>query len=199
MNIEILVALVVFAFVSSITPGPNNIMLMNSGANYGFKKTVPHLSGVAIGFTLMIAIVGIGVMQLFNLFPISFTVLKVLSICYLVYLAIVMMMTNSQSKAAQNKSKPLSFIQAALFQWVNPKAWTMALTAISVYAPSQSLFAVFIVAMVFGLVNLPCICSWIVLGQKMQSILTSEYRYKVFNITMALLLLLSMMPALVMQ
>ena len=199
MNIEILFALVVFAFVSSITPGPNNIMLMNSGANYGFKKTVPHLSGVAIGFTLMIVLVGIGVMQLFNLFPVSFIVLKVLSLCYLVYLAVVMMMATHHSKSSQNKSKPLSFIQAALFQWVNPKAWTMALTAISVYAPSQSLFAVFIVALVFGLVNLPCICSWIVLGQKMQTILTSEYRYKVFNITMALLLLLSMMPALVMQ
>ena len=199
MNIEIMIALTMFAFVSSITPGPNNIMLMNSGANYGFRKTLPHLAGVAIGFTLMIVLVGIGVMQLFNLFPLSFTVLKVLSLCYLVYLAIRMMMTSTNAQTSEQKSKPMSFLQAALFQWVNPKAWTMALTAISVYAPSQSFWAVFIVALVFGLVNLPCICSWIVLGQKMQTVLTSQRRLKLFNVTMATLLLLSMMPALIMQ
>ena len=87
MNIEVLSALIVFAFVSSITPGPNNLMLMNSGANFGFKKTIPHMLGVGMGFTLMIALVGFGVIKLFDEFPLSYEILKVLSIVYLLYLA----------------------------------------------------------------------------------------------------------------
>jgi len=196
MNYEILTALTVFAFVSSITPGPNNLMLMNSGANFGFKQTVPHLLGVGIGFTLMIILVGLGVMQIFDALPVSYTILKVLSIVYLLYLALKIAL--SDSSAAQNSSnnKPFTFIQAALFQWVNPKAWTMALTAISLYAPTKSIDAVLLVGLTFGLINLPCISSWIMLGQKMQVFLTDKKRLKIFNITMALLLVFSLYPAL---
>ena len=196
MNYEILSALTIFAFVASITPGPNNLMLMSSGANFGFKQTIPHLLGVGIGFTLMIILVGIGLMTVFDRFPASYQILKLMSIIYLLYLALKIASSNSTTKQEISNTKPLTFIQAALFQWINPKAWTMALTAISVYAPSQSFIAVLWIAIIFGLINLPCISSWIVLGQKMQAILTNPKRLKTFNITMALLLIASLYPTL---
>ncbi len=196
MNAEILTALAIFAFVSSITPGPNNLMLMNSGANYGFKRTLPHALGVGIGFTVMVALVGLGIMQLFDIFPISYQILKVLSIVYLLYLAGKIAMSNSSIETDNSNAKPFTFMQAAMFQWVNPKAWTMALTAISVYAPTKSLGAVLFVSLVFGLVNFPCISGWVVLGQKMQVFLTNKKRLRVFNGSMAALLVLSLYPVL---
>lgn len=196
MSIEILTALAIFALVSSITPGPNNIMLMNSGANFGFKRTIPHALGVSIGFTVMVALVGIGIMQLFDAWPLSYQILKVLSVVYLLYLASKIAMSDAAEKSAKGKSKPFTFTQAAMFQWVNPKAWTMALTAISVYAPSKNLTAVLFVAITFGLVNLPCISSWIALGKKMQIFLNNKKRLKIFNIVMASLLVLSLYPVL---
>jgi len=196
MNFDVLSALIIFAFVSSITPGPNNLMLMNSGANFGFKKTIPHLLGVGIGFTLMIALVGLGVIKLFDAFPLSYEILKILSIVYLLYLAFKIASSTGNLEQKSSSAKPFSFIQAALFQWVNPKAWTMALTSISIYAPTKSLGAVLFVAIVFGIVNLPCISAWIVLGQKIQVLLTDKKRLRAFNISMAFLLILSLYPAL---
>jgi threonine/homoserine/homoserine lactone efflux protein len=195
MNFEVLSALTIFAFVSSITPGPNNLMLMNSGANFGFKKTIPHLLGVGVGFTLMIALVGLGVIKLFDSFPLSYQILKVISIIYLLYLAFKIASSKGNFEQGSSSSTPFTFIQAAFFQWVNPKAWTMALTSISLYAPSKSFVAVLFVAIVFGLINLPCISSWVVLGQKIQVLLTDRMRLRAFNITMALLLVMSLYPA----
>jgi len=194
MSYEMFTALMLFAFVTSITPGPNNIMLMSSGANFGFKQTIPHALGVGLGFTLMIMLVGFGIIQLFDIFPESYMLLKIISFIYLFYLAIKIALSGNSSLKNSNKTKPLTFIQAALFQWVNPKAWTMALTAISIYAPSKSVAAIIFVAVVFGAINLPCISSWVVLGKKMQIFLTDAKRNRIFNITMALLLLGSLYP-----
>ena len=196
MTFEILTALAIFAFVSSITPGPNNLMLMSSGANFGFKLTLPHMLGVAVGFTLMIVLVGLGVIQIFDQFPVSYDILKTCSIAYLLYLAFKIATSKGIDSNTNDRTKPFTFMQAALFQWVNPKAWTMALTAISVYAPSKSLTAVLFVALVFGLINLPCICSWVGLGQKIRRFLTTNNRLKVFNYSMAALLVVSIVPAL---
>lgn len=196
MTYEMITALAVFAFVSSITPGPNNLMLMSSGANFGFKLTIPHMLGVGIGFTLMIVLVGLGVIQLFDQFPVSYDILKTCSIAYLLYLAFKIATSTSIDSNTKDRSKPFSFIQAALFQWVNPKAWTMALTSISVYAPSKSLTAVLMVALVFGLINLPCVSTWVGLGQKMRQFLTTNNRLKLFNFAMAGLLVASIIPAL---
>jgi len=152
--------------------------------------------GVGIGFTLMIALVGLGVIKLFDTFPLSYEILKVLSILYLLYLAFKIASSTGNIEQRSSSAKPFNFIQAALFQWVNPKAWTMALTSISIYAPSKDLSAVLLVAMVFGIVNLPCISFWIVLGQKIKVLLTDLKRLRAFNISMALLLILSLYPAL---
>jgi threonine/homoserine/homoserine lactone efflux protein len=197
MTYEIVLGLIVFSLVSSITPGPNNLMLMASGANFGFRRTLPHMLGVALGFTLMVLLVGIGLVKVFDAFPISYQILKVVSVVYLLYLAWKIGTAAPSPGNAEAGGSPFTFVQAALFQWVNPKAWTMALTAVSVYSPSQSVAAMAFVAAVFGAVNLPCISLWTTLGQQLQNLLTSSARLRAFNITMAVLLVSSLYPVLV--
>jgi threonine/homoserine/homoserine lactone efflux protein len=193
---ELVLALVLFALVSSLTPGPNNLMLMASGANYGFRRSIPHILGVSIGFTLMVLLVGVGLLQVFDAFPVSYQVLKVSSVIYLLYLAWKIGTAARPNSDTKAESKPFTFIQAALFQWVNPKAWTMALTGVSIYSPSQSTAAMAFVAGVFGAVNLPCISLWTTLGKQLQALLTSRARLRAFNIAMAILLVSSLYPVL---
>ncbi|MEL0035433.1 MAG: LysE family translocator [Gammaproteobacteria bacterium] len=191
MSLDILLALISFSFVSSITPGPNNIMLMTSGANFGLRRTLPHLMGVSIGFIVMVLLVGVGVMQIFTLFPVTYIILKVISIAYLLYLAYRIAVSASLTSKQSDSAKPLTFIQAALFQWVNPKAWTMALMAITLFAPTQELHLVAIIASVFGLVNIPCVSAWTILGRSMNKLLKNQRNLHIFNIVMAILLVAS--------
>ena len=195
MSIEILYGLIGFAFVSSITPGPNNLMLMASGANFGFWRTVPHMLGIALGFTLMVFLVGLGLAQVFDAYPVLHDVLKLVSVIYMAWLAwkIANAAAPSEGKAA---GTPMTFLQAAAFQWVNPKAWAMALTAVTVYSFGPSLWAVAAVAGVFGLVNGPAVSSWTLLGMQLRRILTNPVRLRVFNWSMAVLLMASLYPAL---
>ncbi|MEM8914899.1 MAG: LysE family translocator [Pseudomonadota bacterium] len=195
MTYELLTALAAFAFVTSITPGPNNLMLMASGANFGFVRTVPHMLGVALGFVFMVVLVGLGLIQVFDAYPVSYTLLKVFSIIYLLYLAW-RIATAAPVRDESKAGKPFTFLQAALFQWVNPKAWAMALTAVSVYAPTQSLLAIAQVAVVFGVINFPSVGSWTLLGQQMRRLLNNPVRLRLFNATMAILLVLSLYPVL---
>ena len=195
MTLEILFALSAYALVSSITPGPNNLMLMASGANFGFARTIPHMLGISIGFLVLVVLVGIGLAQIFERFPISHTVLKVVSVIYLLYLAWKIARA-APIEDRESAGKPMSFLQAALFQWVNPKAWSMALTAISVYAPATALWALALVGGIFALVNLPSVAVWAVLGREMARILTNTRRLVIFNWTMALLLVGSLVPVL---
>jgi threonine/homoserine/homoserine lactone efflux protein len=198
MTTELFAALAIFAFVSSITPGPNNLMLMTSGINFGLRRTLPHMLGVTLGFTLMIALIGLGVMKVIEAVPGSTLVITVASGLYLFYMAWKIAATDTsptETGAAAPKSKPFTFIQAALFQWVNPKAWTMALTAISAYAPkSQGWVGVVVVAGVFGIINLPSTGAWAVMGAKMRQFLSDPVRLRAFNIVAALLLVASLYP-----
>ncbi len=195
MSYELITALTLFAFVSSITPGPNNLMLMASGANFGFRRSVPHMFGVTLGFILMIILVGVGLVQVFEAYPLSNTVLKVVSIAYLLYLA-TKIATAAPLEKGETAGTPMTLLQAALFQWVNPKAWTMAVTAVTVYTPDHTLTSIAVVALVFGTLNLPSIGSWTFLGQQMARILTNPRRMVLFNWTMALLLVTSLYPVL---
>ncbi|AQA17186.1 lysine transporter LysE [Halioglobus japonicus] len=197
MSYELFAGLAMFSFVSSITPGPNNLMLMASGANFGLTRTLPHMAGVALGFTGMVVLVGLGLLGLFDAYPVSYAVLKVCSIAYLLYLAWKIATASSNpagEESEESTGTPMTFVQAVLFQWVNPKAWTMALTALSVYAPDQSLLAVLLVAAVFGAINLPCISVWTLAGLQLQRVLTSRRRLVAFNVSMALLLVVSLYP-----
>ncbi|MBS3798956.1 MULTISPECIES: LysE family translocator [unclassified Pseudoalteromonas] len=195
MNAEMVLPLAMFAAVSSLTPGPNNLMLMSSGANFGFRRTIPHMLGVSIGFCLMLVLVGLGVMQLFDLIPYSFEVLRLLCFGYLLYLAY-KIFTSGEPSSGNLAAHPFTFTQAALFQWLNPKAWTMALSAVSVYAPTRDVYTVMSIGVIFALVNLPCVGSWSLVGEKLTSWLTSPWRLRVFNTLMATLLVLSVAPSL---
>lgn len=187
MTYEMILPLMMFALVSSITPGPNNLMLLASGANFGFRRSVPHMLGISLGFALMALLVGIGLAQVFELYPVLKLVLKVLAVVYMLYLA--WKIANAAAPTAMDEAgKPFTFLQAAAFQWVNPKAWAMALTAVTVYAPNQEFVVIVVVAVVFSAVNLPSVTFWAVLGQQAQRILTNHRRLQVFNISMAALL-----------
>lgn len=184
MTLDALFALIGFAFVSSITPGPNNLMLMASGANFGFRRTLPHMLGISIGHSFMIIMVGLGLSQLFDAFPLLHQVMTVLSVAYLLYLAW-KIANAAPPKEGEAPGQPFTFLQAAAFQWVNPKAWFMALTAITVYAPEKTMIGVVIVAITFSMTNLPSICCWTVLGVQMRRWLTNPARLRAFNWTMA--------------
>ena len=195
MNIEILPALALFAFVSSATPGPNNLMLMASGANYGFRRTVPHMLGISVGFMVMMILTGLGLAQVFDLYPISYTALKIVSVAYLVHLA--WKIANAAPiRERDAASRPMTFLQAAGFQWVNPKAWAMALTAITVYVADNGIWMLVIGGLTFALVNLPSVTIWTVMGQQMARFLTNPARLRRFNWTMAALLVASLYPLL---
>ncbi len=193
MTYDLLLALAAFAFVSSITPGPNNLMLMASGANFGFRRSIPHMLGIGIGFVVMILLVGAGLIQVFDAYPVTHTLLKTFSVAYLLFLA--WKIANAAPASANDtKGTPMTFLQAAAFQWVNPKAWTMALTAITAYTPDRSMEAILIVGMVFGAINLPSVSSWTILGQQMARLLQSPRHLRQFNWLMAGLLVASLYP-----
>ncbi|WP_370807208.1 LysE family translocator [Boseongicola aestuarii] len=191
---ETLLALITFAFVTSITPGPNNLMLMASGANFGFQRTIPHMLGVALGFVFMAFLMGLGLAQAFERWPWLRDVLTVVSVVYMLWLA--WKIANAAApKAGVEAGTPITFLQAAGFQWVNPKAWSMALTSVTLYAPNDSALAMLFVAGVFGAVNLPSVSVWCLLGREMRRILTNPLRLRLFNWAMAGVLVASLYPA----
>ena len=195
MTYSLLTGLVLFCFVSSITPGPNNLMLMATGANFGARRAAPHASGIVLGFTFMIVAIGLGVAQLFQIYPLAHQLLGVVSVIYLIYLAYKTATARTNLDSPEPTGKPITFWQAAAFQWVNPKAWTMALAAVTVYAPQPVTYKeVIVVATIFGGINLPCISVWLMLGVKMRRFLTTPARLRGFNWTMAGLLILSLAP-----
>ena len=198
MSADFLLALVAFAFISSITPGPNNLMLMASGTNFGLRRTLPHMFGVSLGFTLMVALVGIGIARIFETVPYAYLTLKTVSAVYLLYLAWkIARAAPPQDKSVAADGRPLTFLQAAAFQWVNPKAWAMALTAVSAYTTASAPIAsLAIVVYVFWLINLPSISIWTVLGTQVRRFLGNPVRLRIFNVTAALLLVATLWPIL---
>lgn len=196
MTLEIFLTLLVFAFVTSITPGPNNFMLLASGVNFGFKRTIPHMCGIGSGFFTLLLGVGLGLGALIETFPLVYTILKFAGGAYLIYLAYQIAMSRSLN-AVDGKARPMTFMEAAAFQWINPKAWVMAITAMATYtSPEAYLATVLIVGVAFALVNIPSVSSWAAFGQMMRGWLADPVRLKWFNIAMAILLVVSLWPML---
>jgi len=195
MDITIIPAVASFALVATITPGPNNIMVMTSGANFGFRPTTPHLLGIVIGFLLMIMLAGVGLMALFDIFPALNVTLKIASVGYMLFLAW-KIATAAPPKAEDRAGRPLTFMQGAAFQWVNPKAWAMGLTAISLYAPDHSFASIALIAVAFTAIGLPAISLWALMGIGLRRLLSNPVRLRMFNFTMAFLLIASLYPAL---
>lgn len=195
MTPDILTALATFAFVTVITPGPNNLMLLASGTNFGFTRTIPHMLGVGLGFPLMVVCVGLGVMQIFDLWPVSYMILKVLSVGYLLYLAWKIAHA-APPKDIKVEARPLTFMQSAAFQWVNPKAWSMALSAITLYATGRDLAAVLWVGGVYVAAGAISTTSWTLLGQQIRHLLKTPSRLRAFNWVMAGLIVATLVPVL---
>ena len=203
MNQDVLIAASLFSFVSSITPGPNNMMMLASGVNFGFRRSVPHWLGICGGFTFMLCAVGLGLHTLLADHPALYDVLRYAGSAYLVWMAW-RLATASASPAAQDDdaprsdARPLGVLGAAAFQWVNPKAWVMAVTAMSTYLPARAQPTdVLAVALLFGVINLPCVACWAGGGAALRRFLQDPLRLRVFNISMALALLASLYPMLV--
>lgn len=196
MSADTLLALILFAFATSITPGPNNMMLFASGVNFGFRRTIPHMFGIGAGFLSLLLGVGLGLGALLSAYPPAFIALKVAGGLYLLWIAWKIGSSRSMGEGV-SKARPMTFLGAAAFQWVNPKAWVMAITAMAVYPnPEQYALTVAIVALVFAAVNVPSVSTWAGFGSALREWLSVPVRLKWFNITMALLLVLSLWPML---
>ena len=196
-NLELVAAMVMFAFVTSVTPGPNNMMLLASGVNFGVKRTVPHWLGVSLGHFVMLLLVGAGLESLFKAYPFVYQVMKFVGFAYLVYLAWGVARSGAQERNGEKASKPISFLEAAAFQWMNPKAWIMSIAYFSNYMPTDaSLTFVVLTCMMFSAINFPCVGLWVWLGAKLEHYLQRDTIRRMFNWTMALLLVISVIPVL---
>lgn len=195
-----LLAVLLFAFVSTLTPGPNNLMVMTSGLNFGVRRTLPHLLGICLGFPAMVMAVGLGAGQVFELWPQLHMLLKIAGVLYLLYLSYRIATTKALNTADSSKtgvkSKPFSFLQAAAFQWVNPKAWVMAMGAMASFTTldGDAVWQALVITLCFFVVAFPCVGTWVLLGHGARRLLHRPSYLRAFNCSMALLLVLSLLP-----
>lgn len=194
MNYTSFLPLALFAFVSSVTPGPNNVMLTASGATFGYQKSLPHMLGISLGAALMLLLVGLGLGEVFEQIPLLYTVLKYAGALYLLYLA--WRIANAgRMQSGQTRARPFTFMQAAAFQWVNPKAWIMAIGIVATYTPHDDFMTNLLLAcVVLMAVNFPAISIWTLFGSALARVLKSPAAIARFNVFMALLLVISLYP-----
>ena len=194
MTIHILLPLALFVFVNSITPGPNNVMLTAAGANFGYRRCLPHMLGITSGVALMVMLVGMGLGTVFDTLPGAYTTLKYLGGAYLIYLAWRIARSRSSS-GVRAHGKPFSFWEAAFFQWVNPKAWIMVIGMIAAYMPQSYVgHDLVLAAAVLAAVNYPSISVWTLFGSAVGRLLHGPRAMQIFNNSMAVLLVLSLYP-----
>ena len=196
MSLETFLALILFAFTTSITPGPNNMMLFASGVNFGFHRTIPHMLGIGAGFLSLLIGVGLGLGAVMQSMPLLYTILKFAGGAYLVWIAWKIGTSRSLTEGKAS-ARPMTFLGAAAFQWVNPKAWVMAVTAMATYTnPAAYVPTVLMVGVAFALVNLLSVSTWAGFGSALREWLSVPVRLKWFTITMAVLLVISLWPML---
>jgi threonine/homoserine/homoserine lactone efflux protein len=172
-------------------------MLMTSGLNFGLKRTLPHLVGVSLGFPFLVLCMGFGLGGIFKAFPIFYVVLKYAGAAYMLYLAWAIAVSNPHAENAKARKRPFKFIEAALFQWVNPKAWIMAVGAVSAYdAIAPYPFNALIIAGIFCVLGFSSSFTWACFGRGLQHLLKTPKLLRAFNILMALLLVASIYPVL---
>jgi len=193
-----LAAFLTFAVVASVTPGPNNIMLLASGANFGFRRTVPHLLGVVLGFGLMVLLVGLGLAAMLARFPTLFMIARIAGMAYLAYLAVKIARADGIGMG-EAAAKPMTFLQAIAFQWVNPKGWSMAISAMTAYAPADhARAAAFLFTAIFVAIGVPNSALWTGMGVGLKQGLAhpkaNPLALRAFNLVMAAALLWSLYP-----
>jgi len=195
MSHSLLFAFVLFATVMFITPGPNNIMLLSSGLTYGFRRTLPHVAGITIGFAFMVGAVGVGLGTVFIAYPVLQTILKYAGVVYLIYLAAAIAMSEPKAPDQDNRRGPMTFWGAAMFQWVNAKGWVMVIGTITAYAAIAAYPWNIVIQVGLSLILGAVSCTaWALFGTALRPILTSPRLVRAFNIIMALLLLASLYP-----
>jgi threonine/homoserine/homoserine lactone efflux protein len=192
---SLLIAFVIFATVMFFTPGPNNIMLLSSGLTYGFRRTLPHVAGITLGFAFMIGAVGLGLGTIFITYPVLQTILKYAGVAYLIYLAAAIAMSGPLTPDQDNRRGPMTFWGAAMFQWINVKGWVMVIGTITAYAGIASFpWNITIQVMLSLLLGALSCSAWALFGSALRPILTSRKAVRAFNIVMAVLLLASLYP-----
>lgn len=197
MSLAVLLALASFCLVATVTPGPNNMMLLSSGATFGLRRTLPHLIGISGGCAIMVLVLGWSVAGLMTQMPILYTLLHVASTAYLLWLAW-KIATSSGLHAGGTPGRPFTMLNAAGFQWVNPKAWAMVLGAVASFARPDHLMAdVAVIAVVLVLVGFPCIMLWAGCGAVLMRYLQHPHALRAFNFVMAGLLVASIIPGIV--
>ncbi|NSX54250.1 LysE family translocator [Parasulfitobacter algicola] len=196
IDYSLILPLILFAFSSTGTPGPNNIMLLASGANFGYLRSVPHMVGIWAGLASMMIIMSMGLSQIFDVYPVAKTVLKVLATGYMLWLA-VKIVRAAPVKETDAPGRPMTPLQAALFQWVNPKAWAMSAGAVTLYAIGTGWIAIAGLVVIFVIVSLITNSTWIVLGKQVTRFLSTPLRLRTFNVVMAVLLVASLYPVLI--
>jgi threonine/homoserine/homoserine lactone efflux protein len=195
MSHSLLIAFVIFAVVMFFTPGPNNIMLLSSGLTYGFRRTVPHIAGITIGFAFMVGAVGVGLGAVFIAYPVLQTILKYLGVTYLVYLAAMIAMSGPVEPDQEGGRGPMTFWGAAMFQWINAKGWVMVIGTITAYAAIASFpWNIAIQVSLSLLLGVLSCTLWALFGTALRPILRSRGAVRAFNIVMAVLLLASLYP-----
>lgn len=189
------VSIVTFAVSMSISPGPNNLMVTASGANFGFVRTIPHMLGVSLGFPVMLLAVGLGLGQALQAWPQVHEVLRYVAAGYLLYLAWRIARAGDPGEA-EARGRPFSFLQAALFQWVNPKAWVIALSAVATYVSpdGDTLVEILLIGAVFVVAAFLSLAMWAAFGTLIAGALRSPRALRAFNLGMAGLLVLSLVP-----
>lgn len=192
-----LIALATFAIVSCGTPGPNNMMLLSSGATFGFRRTLPHILGVSGGCALMFLLLGFGLAEVMARTAWLYVLLHLVSTVYLLYLAW-RIATSAGLGSASAHGRPLTFLDAAAFQWVNPKAWAMALGAVTSFArPDDFAVDILTVTLTVCVIGLPCIMLWASGGTLVRRLLARPATLRAFNLGMALALVGSLMPGVI--
>ena len=187
--------IILFAIATCVTPGPNNTMIMTSGLNYGIQRSLPHYLGIILGFPAMVVAVGLGLASLFEQYAVLHLLLKVAGASYLTFLAW-KIASAPVSDLSVTEGKPFTFLQAAAFQWVNPKAWVLAVGATATYTVVGSDYSlqVLVIAIIFLVFGAPCIMLWLWFGASLKRLLQKPESVKYFNYAMATLLMLSLLP-----
>lgn len=195
MTLSLLLSAAMFSFVTSVTPGPNNTFLLSSGVNFGLKKSLPYLMGIMAGLCGMMLAIGLGIGVVFTTFPVVYQVLKYIGFAYIVYLAYLIVMSTSKSETAE--AKYIGFWKSTSFQFVNPKAWIVLASYMATFVPVEDgWFDAVLTCAVFLIATFPGALIWAVSGQLLRNWLGEPRRRRIFNITSAILLVLSMIPVL---
>ena len=197
MSRELTIAFIVFIVAASFSPGPNNIMVMTSGLNYGFRRTLPHIAGIAFGFCVVVLVAGIGLGAVLAAHPLLQTILKYAGAAYLIYLAAMIALSTPAASDQTATGRPMSFIGAALFQWVNIKGLVTTAGMVTAYAAIAPYpWNMIVLALLSLVVALLSTAAWTFLGSAVQSIVRSPRALRAFNVAMALLLVASLYPVL---